>query len=322
MPRSVMKDGDIASMNRESGSSNCVNGWIVAAAVALVLGCVQEAWAWGPGSHVQFASEILSNLWVLPPAIAALLAKHRRHFIYGNVATDTVLAKKMSRVKQVCHRWDTGFSLLHSAESDAGRAFAYGYLAHLAADTIAHNKFLPRQMAVSRSTVAFGHLYWEVRADAQVAPIHFQTLRRTLQRDYAEPEHLLEAHLRETLLSFRTNRFIFKRMNLLASEAAWRRSVLFWARLSRFGLDADTLASYHQASLGRIVDVLTRGEASSVLNEDPNGNWALAYARAQRKQLRQLSRARLPHMHIIAEAAAGHAIQNMPQWNGQRTHAS
>lgn len=281
---------------------------VVAALAALVVFVVcGDAWAWGPATHIKLASDLLSNLWLLPTAIAGLIARHRRYFIYGNVATDTVLAKKMSKVKQVCHQWSTGMSLLEAAVSEEGRAFAYGYLAHLAADTVAHNKFLPRQMAVSRSTISFGHLYWEIRADTPIEKGYWHELRSSLRGSYPEPEQLLESHLRSTLLSFRTNRFIFKRMNLLASEQAWRKSVGFWSRLSRFQLDAELLHMYHAESLSRVVDILTHGTSSTVLHEDPNGNLALGYAKAQRRQLRQMKRARLPHDHIIIEAAAGHA---------------
>lgn len=266
-----------------------------------------DVFAWGPGTHVRLASDLLANLAVLPPAVAALIAAYRRYFSYGNVATDTVFAKKMSKVKQVCHRWETGFSLLDRAESDAGRAFAYGYLAHLAADTVAHNKYLPRQMAVSRSTIAFGHFYWEVRADAMVQDGHWRTLRKLVHGEYHEPERLLRLHLQRTMLSYGTNRVLFRQINMLASEDAWLRSVRFWDRLSRFRLDSDVVSGYHGESLERIIDVLSKGRGSLVLHEDPNGNNALSYARAQRRQLRQLHRARIADVHIIREAAAGHA---------------
>jgi hypothetical protein len=280
---------------------------VPAVAAVFVLVLAEDALAWGPVTHVKLASGILSNLWLLPAGLAALIAKHRKHFMFGNVATDTVFAKKMSKIRQVCHRWQTGFSLLESAETDAGRAFAYGYLAHLAADTTAHNKFLPRQMAVSRSTVSFGHLYWEIRADAPIDRPHWEQLRTILRGKYTEPERLLEDHLSETMLSFRTNFVIFRRVNLLASERGWRRSVDFWSRLSRFAMDPEVLAAYHEESTDRVIDLLVRGKASTVLHEDPCGNAALGYAKAQRKQLRQLKRARIPHAHIIREAAAGHA---------------
>jgi hypothetical protein len=286
---------------------------IVAIATLLVLTLGSEAWAWGPGTHIKLASSILSNLWLLPAGIGALIAKHRRYFIYGNVATDTVFAKKMSKVKQICHRWDTGFGLLKSARTDAGRAFAQGYLAHLAADTVAHNKFLPRQMAVTRSTVSFGHLYWEIRADAQIERVYWRRLGTALRGEYVEPERLLERHLQETILSFRANRAIFKRMNLLACERGWRRSVEFWSKLSRFDLDPLVLNGFHEECLDRVIDVLSLGESSAVLHDDPSGNAALSHARAQRRQLRQMKRARMPHDHIIREAVAGHAPGNFPR---------
>lgn len=283
---------------------------VLALAAVLTLVLCSDAYAWGPATHVKLASDLLANLSLLPAAVAALIVRNRRFFVYGNVATDTVFAKKLSRVKQICHQWYTGFSLLDRAESDAGRAFAYGYLAHLAADTVAHNKYLPRQMAVSRSTVSFGHLYWEIRADARIDRPYWSQLRRLLRGRFPEPEALLEAHLTNTLLSFQTNRFLFRRMNLLASESAWRRSVDFWSRLSRFDLDPAMLESYHGDSISRVIDVLRLGRSSVVLHEDPNGNFALAYAKAQRRQLRQMKRARLPHGHMIREAAEGHAPSN------------
>lgn len=272
-----------------------------------VLISASDVFAWGPGTHVKLASDILSNLQFLPAAVAALIAAHRRDFIYGNVATDTVLAKKMSKVKQVCHRWATGMNLLQRAETDQGKAFAYGYLAHLAADTVAHNKFLPRQLALARSTITFGHFYWEVRADARIGRPHWDALTQLLRESYPDAERLLASQLTATMLSFRTNRVIFKQMNLLAAEKSWRSSVDFWARLSRYSLDEQVIRAYHEESLERILDVLTRGTVSNVLHDDPNGNAAFSFAKAQRRQLKQLRRANLPDSHVIQEAVAGHA---------------
>ncbi|MEK7756678.1 MAG: zinc dependent phospholipase C family protein [Planctomycetota bacterium] len=276
-------------------------------AAVIAVGVATDALAWGPATHVKFASDLLGNLWLLPAALGALLSRHPRYFIYGNVATDTVLAKKMSRVKQVCHRWATGFSLFDAAQTDEGRAFAYGYLSHLAADTVAHNKFLPRQMAVCHSTITFGHIYWEIRADAVIERPYWDGLRDALRGRYPEPERLLRSQLTETMLSYRTNRIIFKRVNLLASLSAWRRSVEFWSKLSRFPLDGEIVQTYHDESMSRMVDVIEHGRASIVLHEDPNGNSAMSFARAQRRQIRQMRRAGISHVHVVEEAAAGHA---------------
>ena len=305
----VRRAGSPASASKSRPSAHPVVG-LVLLAVLVVLLTPTDAWAWGPGTHIKLASDLIKNLAMLPGGVAALIAAHRRFFQFGNVATDIVLAKKMSSVKQLCHRWATGFKLLENSQSDAARAFCYGYLAHLAADTVAHNKFLPRQMAVSRCTVSFGHFYWEVRADAPLREAHWKRLNKLIRDDFREPERLLESHLKATMLSFQTNRAIFRQVNRLASEKAWQRSVRLWTKLSRHDLDHDLLGSYHAECMERIIDVLSRGELSAVLHEDPNGNALLAYAKAQRRQLRQLKRAGLSDAEFIREAAASHAPEN------------
>src|SRR5438477_8744405 len=193
-------------------------GLVIAALAALaVLAFQSHALAWGAATHVQLASDLIENLWILPTSVAGLLSKHAWHYFYGNVAADVVLAKKLSRVKQICHHWSTGLSILQQAQTDEDRAFGYGYLSHLAADTVAHNKFLPHQFAISRTTLKFGHLYWELRADSHVDPAAWKRLRETLGRSYPGAHLLLEQHLQDTLLSFRNNQRVFNRINMVAS---------------------------------------------------------------------------------------------------------
>jgi len=283
-------------------------GWGVFVA-ALLIGCA-DAYGWGPGTHVQLGTELLNQLWLLPAGMAALLLQQRRAFLYGNVAADVVLAKKMTRVKQLCHHWQTGFSILEQAGSDEQQAFALGYLSHLAADTVAHNKFLPRQMALSGSTINFGHLYWELRADAQVPVPCWNALRTTIRTDHPGARALLVHHLRDTLLSFRANERVFYRMNLLVSMNSWRRSIAVWGRVSRWPLPESVVAAYGGESLERMVDVLSQGRRSTVLHDDPNGNAALGYALAQRRQLKQMKRARMSLGHVVSEAAAIHAVRS------------
>ena len=54
------------------------------------------------------------------------------------------------------------------ARDDPLRAFGLGYLAHLAADSVAHNYFVPKQLAVTSSTSALGHSYWESRFETHL----------------------------------------------------------------------------------------------------------------------------------------------------------
>jgi hypothetical protein len=278
-----------------------------AAVVVFVALPAADALAWGPATHVKLASDLLGNLNLLPVAVAAILARNRRDYIFGNIAADVVVAKRLSRVKQFCHHWATGFAILEDAQTDSGRAFAYGYLSHLAADTVAHGKFLPRQMTLTRTTLSFGHLYWELRADASIGPHYWDELRGLLDDVFHEHHACLSCTLTDTFLPFSVNWKLFYRMNKFVSQRLLRKTMDRWYNLSRWQLPDHILREYRSECVERIVDVLASGKSSPVLHEDPNGNAALAYTKLQRRQLRQLSRAGLIAPHILYEAAAGHA---------------
>ena len=121
-------------------------GLVVIAVLVLVGLGPSRAFAWGPATHVKLASDLLANAGMLPSALALLLTTRRKDYLFGNIAADVVVAKRLSKIKQICHHWATGFAILEDAKTDQGKAFALGYLSHLAADTVAHGKFLPRQI--------------------------------------------------------------------------------------------------------------------------------------------------------------------------------
>ncbi len=276
-------------------------------AIAGVLLFSADALAWGPATHVKLASDLLGQLQLLPAAVAALLAANRKSYIFGNVAADVVVAKRLSRVRQFCHHWQTGFAILDDARSDSGRAFALGYLSHLAADTVAHCKFLPRQMTVTRTTMSFGHLYWELRADTTIGPYYRRMLREIMEEAFAEHQASLSARLTNTFLPFSLNWRLFYRTNHLVSRRGWVRAMHRWSDVSRWHLSDQLMREYRAESLERMLDVVANLRSAAVLNEDPNGNAALAYTRMQRRQLRQMARAGLAAPHIIHEAEIVHA---------------
>lgn len=290
---------------------------VVVLALAFVLLLPQVSLAWGPATHIKLASDILEQLGILAPAVAALLGKHARDFIFGNIAADVVFAKKLSRVKQSCHQWDTAFEILETARTEPTRAFAYGYLTHLAADTVAHNKFLPRQMTLTRSTMSFGHLYWELRADSTIGTHYWDQLREILDGDYEQHERMLAQKLTDTLLPFQWNRAIFYRLNTIVSRKGWIRTMDAWYGRSRWALPDDVLADYRGECVDRAMDLLLRMQASAVIREDPNGTMAIGYTRVQRKQHRQMARAGILYPHVLSEATAKHAPVVNPR-NGAR----
>ena len=72
----------------------------------------------------------------LPPAIAALLGAFPYDVLYGSIAADTSIAKKYAPAGRHCHAWNVGQEIFERAHDEPLRAFALGYLAHLAADVV------------------------------------------------------------------------------------------------------------------------------------------------------------------------------------------
>lgn len=263
--------------------------WQVVLGVLVVAVGANAALAWGPATHIQLASQLLGEAGLVGAAVMTILLKHARHFLYGNIAADVVFAKRFSKVKHSCHKWPTAQSLLEVARTNEQKAFAYGYLTHLAADVVAHNKYVPRQLLLTRTTVNFGHVFWELRADMQAERASWPALQRTLLHPFPEHEQLLEQNLLDTFLSFETNLKIFNRMNLLASAQRWRNLVDQWGRLSRWTLDAGVVAEYHTESLALMRLALKQPNDPSLVCLDPSGAATLERVRKDRKLLRRLS---------------------------------
>ncbi|MCX8084505.1 MAG: zinc dependent phospholipase C family protein [Calditerrivibrio sp.] len=105
--------------------------------------------AWGPETHIKIALDILEH------TNFSLIKIHQAFFITGNVFPDLFnFFKDISQFKKSLptHSWSTVSKLFSNAKTDQDRAFIYGYSAHLAADIISHNQFVPQQtMLVSRS---------------------------------------------------------------------------------------------------------------------------------------------------------------------------
>ena len=122
------------------------------AALVLIALLPAVAHAWTPGTHIYLGESVLANLAQLPAPVGDLLRAFPFDFLYGNIAADSSMAKKYAPVGRHCHYWHVGQEIHDLAETDALRAFGLGYLCHLAADTVAHNFFVPRQLVLTSST--------------------------------------------------------------------------------------------------------------------------------------------------------------------------
>lgn len=262
--------------------------WVCCAVVALLLLCIpRSAWAWTPGTHVFLGDALLRNLTLIPAHIAELLAAFPADFLYGSIAADTSIAKKYAEVGRHCHSWHVGLEIHDEAEPPSLRAFALGYLAHLAADVVAHNFFVPRQLAVTSSTTALGHSYWESRIDTHIGDAWPRRARELLLIDHAASDQHLDRILSPTLFGTPTNRRIFRGMVYVTDTDPWQRIFQLVAENSRWDLSDADVGRYLARSFDYIVDLFSVWDGSEPFRYDPSGERPLREAKRVRRQARR-----------------------------------
>ena len=256
---------------------------VVVAALTLVALTPDVAWAWTPGTHVFLGEAVLRSLHLLPGSVAELIAAFPHDFLYGSIAADTSIAKKYAAAGRHCHSWKVGREIHDSAKDKRLRTFGLGYLAHLAADVVAHNFFVPRQLTLTSSTSGLGHSYWESRFERHL-PEGFSTRARELiRRDHAASDEHLDRILSPTLFSTPTNRRIFRGMVRVADNESWQRVFKIVLENSRWDLPDAHVSRYMDRSFDYIIDLLSQAEESEPAKFDPAGRVALRTAKRVRR---------------------------------------
>src|SRR6185369_12078229 len=198
-----------------------------------------QAHAWGGGIHLQTGLSVLSALDTLPAGIAAILAAHPRDYLYGCIAADIIVGKKYTHYMLNCHRWRIGQKVLQVARTDSEKACAYGYLSHLAADSIAHNYFVPYKIMRSFSSVTMKHTYWEMRFETFVLKEVWERAQDVCRSDQRANDILLRSVVAPTLFSFGTNKRIFNSIMLLSRLEKWQKVMQTLSHNSRYQLAED-----------------------------------------------------------------------------------
>jgi hypothetical protein len=258
-------------------------------ALALIALCVlpSAAWAWTPGTHIFLGEAVLAALGQLPRAVAELLGNYPVEFLYGSIAADTSIAKKYAPVGRHCHSWAVGLEIYDKARDDAIKSFALGYLAHLAADTVAHNFFVPRYLIIASRTSGVGHSYWESRFETHLGQGYSRRAREVILRDHSRSDDHLDRILSPTIFSTHTNRRLFRGMVYVTDTESWQRIFQLAAENIRWDLTDPDVARYLERSYDFIIDFLRRVDYSEPYALDPAGDDALRLAKEVRRDSRK-----------------------------------
>lgn len=251
-------------------------GWII-------LTLPDRAHAWGLATHVELAEMALRELASLSAGVAGLIVAHRRSFLRGNLFADIILGKKFSRRRRLAHHWGAGKRLLANAEDDAGKAFAYGFLSHLAADTVAHNDFVPDLLQLTGTPMTLGHIYWEVRADLAIAPHRRTDVRHLLKHADEATEALLCQSIFPEMRWYALNRSVFMSLNHLVGARKLRTALTFCHDRVHWPLTDLQLSAYQLEATSRMLEIIATNGRGKLLDIDPNGTGTLKALKASRR---------------------------------------
>ena len=253
-------------------------------ATALLLITPDRLFAFGPATHIFLGEHLLGSLHLLPAALADLLRAYPLSFLYGNVAADISFAKKYVPAGRHSHYWHVGEEILAGARNDRLRAAGFGYLCHLAADTVAHNFYVPRQLMLTSSTKALGHSYWEHRLDVELGEGYTGRAREVVvEYDHSEADNLFDSILSGTIFSFETNRRIFRGMVRFQDNERWQNVFGQVLERSRWDLQDTDVEGYLSRSFDSMVDYLLRRRASFAAARDPIGDFNLHLSKKVRR---------------------------------------
>lgn len=250
-----------------------------------------DALAWGPISHLAHGSEVLKGVTILGAGLQQLLRRHPTEYLYGCIGADITLGKKYTGPMQAhCHSWDVGWQLVDEADTDAERAFAHGYLTHLAADVYSHNHFVPTQLVVSYRARTLRHIYWEARFDSMQDVEYREIVTDLRRRSFPACDALVQRVVARTLFSFRTNKRIFENVLALHDWDNWHRFMAGVSTRSKHVFSPPFIHHYNQACLENVFDLLRRGRRADCQAADPTGLDAITAAQRIRATLRTLHR--------------------------------
>lgn len=222
--------------------------------------------AWGPLTHVYLGYQVLDiGAALIPAGIYSILKKYRHDFLYGNLSADIILGRRFQTFETNSHNWHIAWKLFGSAKTDRQRAFAYGYLTHLCADTVVHN--------LEKARIPFSHPLLEIKSDSIIDKKYRRVLKRLDKTMQKKNDIFLEKRLESLFFSFKTNKRIFKSFLVLSRLPNYSPVSSFIDNRFPYEITVGDIYNFQQESMNRMFELLNNGKDSEVLKEHPLGRY-------------------------------------------------
>lgn len=231
----------------------------------------RQCFAWGPGVHTVIALRSLDAADRLLSSISNIIFANPLEYLYGSLAADFFLMKGHLKSTRHAHHWKGGFTLLEEANEEGEKAYAYGFLAHLAADVIAHNIFIPNLVNIFPSKRRGAHLSWEVRADYIVGPQYTRIAKEVLSTDQEACDEILRSVSSKKRNGLKTRKKLYTQSVKLsdylyeAIPSLFRCKTVRWEGFKEYTLRTVVISSFF------VIEFLQNPFDSICLKYDPNG---------------------------------------------------
>ncbi|XPV77918.1 MAG: zinc dependent phospholipase C family protein [Desulfovibrio sp.] len=266
-----------------------------------------EALAWGPGVHLALGNALLNTPQLLPDAIGGFLPLYRFSYLYGMLSPDIFIGKGCKYTPKHSHNWAMGQEMMRCSDSLHMKAFSLGYLSHLAADTIAHNYYVPNMLSLAPTRGKFSHVYVEMQADSLVDWCGFDA-RSLMEMRHRTADSTLQETLAKKGFSFRMKKNVFSRSMGLSGNVQVQRSLHVASRAVKGFVNTAYFEDMFELSLRMIRGVMHDMESHPALNLDPIGSTNLEVVKRMPALRRKLCRV-LPCGSAFPLAAEVAALQ-------------
>jgi hypothetical protein len=234
--------------------------------------------AWGPETHIKIAFDILNN------TNFSLIKNYQAFFIAGNIFPDLFnLFKDISKFKKSLptHSWETVSKLFNGSTSDSDRAFAYGYSAHLAADIVAHNHFVPQHTLLVNQTRFFSHFMLELATAANDKKFRYTLIEILEKADIYGAVFLRNFNIDTKY--FRREIFLIKN-GIRLQNIAKIPEIVTYLKKNRDESFIVKSSMYEEKSIEVAKKAIESG-FSDLMKYDPSGKNSIIKAKQMRKEL-------------------------------------